>query len=143
MGFLDLRRVPSSAELYIILLSMCIDASESATNSRSSGLFEVVALPDRVPHRKQCQHFAFLILLCPIQPALQISLSELQILLKKSLTSFLFKEFMKFFLFGENSFLFRLRSLHTLQFFDFFCLSTAISRILKMAHRPAPVSQCL
>ena len=37
VGFLDLRRVTSSPELKSFLLSVCIDAPESTTNSRSSG----------------------------------------------------------------------------------------------------------
>ena len=43
VGFLDLRRVSISSELESFLLSMCIDALESTTNSRSSGDFEVGA----------------------------------------------------------------------------------------------------
>ena len=39
MVFLVLRRVSSSSELKSSLLSMCIDALESTTNSRSSGFF--------------------------------------------------------------------------------------------------------
>ena len=41
--FLDLRRVSSSSELKTFLLSMCIEASESTTNARSSGDCEVAA----------------------------------------------------------------------------------------------------
>ena len=41
MEFLDLRKVLSSTEFF--LLSMCIDAPESTTNSRSSDIFEVGA----------------------------------------------------------------------------------------------------
>ena len=37
------RRVSISSELKSLLLSMCVDASESTTNSRSSGDFEVGA----------------------------------------------------------------------------------------------------
>ena len=40
MGFLDLRRVPSSPELRFFVLSMCTDAPESMTNSRSPGFVE-------------------------------------------------------------------------------------------------------
>ena len=36
----DLRRVSSSSEIKSFLLSMCIDALESTTNSLTSGLFE-------------------------------------------------------------------------------------------------------
>ena len=43
MGFLDLRRVSISSELKSFLFSMCSDAPESTTNSRSSGDFEVGA----------------------------------------------------------------------------------------------------
>ena len=43
MGFLDLRKVSNSSELESFSLSMCVDASESNPNSRSSGLFEVGA----------------------------------------------------------------------------------------------------
>ena len=43
VGFLDLHRVSSSSELKSFLLCMCIDAPESTTNSRSSGIFEVGA----------------------------------------------------------------------------------------------------
>ena len=39
-GFLDLFTVPISSELKSFLLSMCIDAPGSTTNSRSSGFFE-------------------------------------------------------------------------------------------------------
>ena len=46
MGFLDVRRVSSSQELKTFLLSMCIDAPESITKSRSSGFF-----------RKGCRHY--------------------------------------------------------------------------------------
>ena len=38
--FMDFRRVSISPELQWFLLSMCIDAPESTTNSRSSGFFE-------------------------------------------------------------------------------------------------------
>ena len=38
MRFLDLRRVSSSVELKTFLLSTCIDAQESTTNSRSPRL---------------------------------------------------------------------------------------------------------
>ena len=41
VGLLDLRRVSISSELKSFLLSMCIDALESTTNSVSSGDFEV------------------------------------------------------------------------------------------------------
>ena len=43
VGFLDLQRVSISSELEPFLLSMCIDAPESTTSSRSSGLFEAGA----------------------------------------------------------------------------------------------------
>ena len=43
VGILDLRRVSISAELKSFSLSMCVDASESTTNSRSLGDFEVGA----------------------------------------------------------------------------------------------------
>ena len=39
VAFVDYRRVSSSSELKSFLLSMCIDAPESTTNSRSSGIF--------------------------------------------------------------------------------------------------------
>ena len=52
-------------------------------------------------HEKHYQHYAFSVLFCPIQTALQIILSELQILL---MISFLFKEVMNIPLFGQNSF---------------------------------------
>ena len=39
-GFPEFSRVSSSPELKSFLLSMCIDAPESTTNSRSSGFFE-------------------------------------------------------------------------------------------------------
>ena len=42
-GVLDLRRVSSSSELKSFLLNMCVDAPESTTNSRSSGMFEMGA----------------------------------------------------------------------------------------------------
>ena len=42
VGCLDLRNVSSSSEL-IFMLSMCTDAPESTTNSRSSGDFKVGA----------------------------------------------------------------------------------------------------
>ena len=42
-GVLDLRRVSISAKVKTFLLSMCIDAPESKTNSLSSGNFEVGA----------------------------------------------------------------------------------------------------
>ena len=40
MVLLDLRKVSNSSELKSFLLIMCIDAPESTTKSRSSGLFE-------------------------------------------------------------------------------------------------------
>ena len=40
---LDLRKVSNSSEQKSLLLIMCIDVSESTSNSRSSGLFEVGA----------------------------------------------------------------------------------------------------
>ena len=43
MVFLDLRKVSNSSELDSFLFIMCIDAPESTTYSRSSGLFEVGA----------------------------------------------------------------------------------------------------
>ena len=43
VAFLDLRRVSISSELESFLLSMCIDAPQSTTNSRSSGDVEVGA----------------------------------------------------------------------------------------------------
>ena len=43
VGFLDLRRVSISSGITFFLISMCIDASESTTNSRSSGILEVDA----------------------------------------------------------------------------------------------------
>ena len=44
VGVLDLLNVcPSLSELKSFLLSMCIDAPESITNSRSTGVFEVGA----------------------------------------------------------------------------------------------------
>ena len=43
VGVLDLFTVPNSSELDSFLLIMCIDAPESTTNSRSSGLVEVGA----------------------------------------------------------------------------------------------------
>ena len=55
--------------------------------------YQTIDLPNRVPssgigaacqfHGEQYQNFAFPILLCPIQPALQIILSELQIFFEK------------------------------------------------------------
>ena len=42
-GVPGLRRVSISSELKSFLLSMCIDAPESTTNSRSSGDLEVGA----------------------------------------------------------------------------------------------------
>ena len=42
-GFLDFRIVSISSELNSLFLSMCIDAPESTTNSRSSGNLEVDA----------------------------------------------------------------------------------------------------
>ena len=42
-GFLGIRRVSVSSELKSFLPSICIDAPESTTNSRSSGDFEVCA----------------------------------------------------------------------------------------------------
>ena len=41
MFFLDLRKVSNSSELKFFLLTVCIDAPDTTTNSRSSGLFEV------------------------------------------------------------------------------------------------------
>ena len=43
VGFLDFRRGSGSPELQSFLLSMCIDAPESTTSSRSSGDFGVGA----------------------------------------------------------------------------------------------------
>ena len=43
LAVLALRRVSSSSELKFFLLSMCIDALESTTNSSSSGAHEVGA----------------------------------------------------------------------------------------------------
>ena len=43
MGLLDLRKVSYSSELKSILLIVCIDAPESASNSRSSEDVEVGA----------------------------------------------------------------------------------------------------
>ena len=43
VAFLDLRRVSISFELEYLLLSMCIKAPESTSNSRSSGDFEISA----------------------------------------------------------------------------------------------------
>ena len=43
VGFVDLRKVSISSEPKSLLLSMCIDAPESTTNSRSSKGFETGA----------------------------------------------------------------------------------------------------
>ena len=45
--FLDFRRASNSCELNFFQLNMCMDAPESTTNSRSSGLF----------FRRRCQHY--------------------------------------------------------------------------------------
>ena len=47
VGVQDLVTVPISSELKSFLLIMCTDAPESSTNSRSSGLFEVI----------RCRHY--------------------------------------------------------------------------------------
>ena len=44
VAFLDLRRVSCSLECTSMLLSMCIDASESIANSRSSGILRRSAI---------------------------------------------------------------------------------------------------
>ena len=47
VGILDFGRVSGSAELKSFSISMCIDAPESTTNSRSCDFFEVAPLPMR------------------------------------------------------------------------------------------------
>ena len=60
-----------------------------------------------------------------------------------SMISFPFKEVVKVSLFGQSSFLFHLRTLHTLPNLDFFHLPTPDSRSLKAARRLAWISPCL
>ena len=89
-----------------------LDAVNYALNS---GVRKTIDLPDKVPssgleatfqfHEEQFQHFAFSILLCPVQLAPQIILSELQILLESSIT-FVFKEDVNVSLFGRTLSLF-------------------------------------
>ena len=58
VAFLDLRRVSSSPERKSFLLSMCIDAPESITNSRSSGFSKRVPALPRL--RQESTTFLFL-----------------------------------------------------------------------------------
>ena len=51
VGLLDRRRVSISSELKTFLLSMCVDAQDSTTNSLSSGFFEEGAGITQAPMR--------------------------------------------------------------------------------------------
>ena len=110
-----------------------------------------IDLRDRVPssgigtacqyHKEQYQHFALSILSCPMQTALQIILSEPQILLEK-LDQLSFQGSHEYSCVRTEFFpRFHLRILHTLQFsISLFNLSTTVSRSLKTAQRPARIS---
>ena len=98
-----------------------------------------IDLHDRVPssgigtacqyHKEQYQHFAFSILFCPMQTALQIILSELRILLEKH-DQLTFQGSHEYLFVQKEFFPFPFENLALSPILDFFDLSTTVSRSL-------------
>ena len=103
---------------------------------------KTIDLPERIPssgigpayqfQKEQYQHFAFPILFCPIQPALQIILSEPQTLLDQLSFQGIPEVF---FLFGQNSDLCHKSKLHILLTVD-----NGLSRLANGSQRLARIS---